>query len=173
MTDNQIYYLVDKQGNKTHVVVPIDIYQSFLKLKKIMNLNDHSASPDLYSFDVFGHSAKGYPTGKKRAPKFVVIKGSQCSLMCANSLPDNIKELREKLIDEGIISLDPEKDCFVFNEDYVFSSASTAAMFIAGSVRNGLDVWENPEGLSLKRSGYGIDRNKGRITNAREKVKRV
>ena len=100
-------------------------------------------------------TAHGYPSGRRFKPSFVILKGSKAALICVKSLPANVTELREQLKDSGKLELDQENNCFVFTSDVEFSSASSAAAVVAGNVRNGLDVWINREGFSLKHSGFG------------------
>ncbi len=66
----------------------------------------------------------------------------------AESCPRSIAVLREKLTKSGLIS--PDRFQFVMNADYDFDSSSAAAQFLTGYSRNGLDVWKNREGKTLK-----------------------
>lgn len=78
---------------------------------------------------------------------FVVYKGSKA---VKNTLPSCHKymiDLRNKLIDSGTLSLDG--NVYVFTEDYIFSSPSTAGGVISGRPTNGWTVWKNTNGKTL------------------------
>lgn len=72
---------------------------------------------------------------------FVVLKGSIIETIDSQSIPNTIKERREKAeIDEdGILQ-----------EDVLFKSPSYAASFVIGGHVNGLTEWKTKEGISLK-----------------------
>ena len=75
---------------------------------------------------------------------FVVLKGSQMS-------PDLRKSCREWISTHrnGLINSEKVKD-FVFTENVQFSSPSAAAAAIVGGEANGLIMWKNDEGNTLK-----------------------
>lgn len=76
---------------------------------------------------------------------FLVLKGSRVAKEVAKSLGKGYKALRQRLEKEKIIN---EK--YEFTSDYVFNSSSAAAGVISGGSRNGIIVWKNKEGKSLK-----------------------
>ncbi len=81
---------------------------------------------------------------------FLVLKGSQAVLQDRAS---SIKypwahNIRQRLKDEGILSI--FKDHLVFTRDEEFSSPSAAAAVVHGGHANGLIVWKNSEGMTLK-----------------------
>lgn len=78
---------------------------------------------------------------------FVVYKGSKA---VKNTLPSCHKymiDLRNKLIDSGTLSLDG--NIYVFTEDFIFSSPSTAGGVISGRPTNGWTAWKNTNGKTL------------------------
>ncbi|MDE5620260.1 MAG: DUF4357 domain-containing protein [Ruminococcus sp.] len=78
--------------------------------------------------------------GHQTAEGLVVMKGSHISPESANSIPNKIKETREKAkITDGILQ-----------EDMLFSSPSYAAMFVIGKSENGLKCWKTKNGRELK-----------------------
>lgn len=79
-----------------------------------------------------GANARGMQT----ADGFVVLKGSIAANSVTRSCPENIQKLRTKLQDQKIIN-----EQFVFVEDRVFSSFSTAAAVVLGRSANGLTEW--------------------------------
>lgn len=77
--------------------------------------------------------------------KFIVLKGSQIKKENQKSMSTGYKELKDKLIREGIINLTTEQ----FVKDYEFSSPSAAAVVILGTAVNGKKIWIN-KGRSLE-----------------------
>ena len=63
---------------------------------------------------------------------FMVLKGSIVANGTTPSLADNLKNVRNKLFDKGIISQD-----LVFQDDYIFTSPSLAAPIVMGRTANG------------------------------------
>ena len=55
--------------------------------------------------------------------------------------------LRNKLLDQNILSEDNGK--LVFQEDYIFSSPSAAAVAVKGRTTNGWISWKNSDGITL------------------------
>lgn len=153
----EITFIVDSRGNRTHAVMPIELYNKLLQIQ--MFLEQPNARLDvkneLYYLRMKNLVATGYPFGPKTHPRFVISKGSQLKLYAVPSLNEKMADLREKLIENRTIILDPPNNCFVFDKDYEVSSPSMAAELISGSVKNGLDAWVNMQGFSLKESGFG------------------
>lgn len=91
-----------------------------------------------------GADAMGEPTSEG----FVVFKGSKASATTVNSISIPFLNLRESLIDKGILQL--TDDVLVFTEDYVFSSPSTAAVMVMGRNANGPLEWKLSNGKTLR-----------------------
>lgn len=91
-----------------------------------------------------GADAQGEPT----SDGFVVFKGSKAAATTVNSLPQAFKNLRESLLNKGVLSSNEE--LYEFTEDYIFSSPSTAAVIVMGRNANGLIEWKLREGKTLK-----------------------
>ena len=83
-------------------------------------------------------------SGQKTPEGFVVYKDSIMSDSCTRSIPEGYKNLRQKLIDAGIV-VDR-----VFIKDYLFASPSTAAGVVMGKSANGLTEWKTEKGETLK-----------------------
>ncbi|MGI5873449.1 MAG: GIY-YIG nuclease family protein [Bacillota bacterium] len=75
---------------------------------------------------------------------FVVLRGSQMSPSLRKSCREWVSNHRNELIDSGKV-----KD-YIFIEDVQFSSPSAAAASIVGGEANGLIMWKNEEGKTLK-----------------------
>lgn len=86
--------------------------------------------------------------GKPTSEGFVVFKGSKAAAEIVNSLTANFRNLRQKLIDDGILV--NKGEYFEFSEDYIFSSPSTAAVMVMGRNANGLTEWKLKNGKTLK-----------------------
>ena len=96
--------------------------------------------------EIKGLKAQGHLTPNG----FVVLAGSQAVL---NERPSSKKypwpsNLRQKLKDEGTLSVKP--DHLQFDQDAEFSSPSAAAAVIHGGHANGLIAWKDRDGKTLK-----------------------
>lgn len=91
-----------------------------------------------------GADARGEPT----SDGFVVLKGSKVAGTTVNSMTANFLMLRKRLVDDGVLV--QHDDIFLFPEDYVFTSPSTAASIVLGRNANGLTEWRLKDGTSLK-----------------------
>jgi hypothetical protein len=102
------------------------------------------ATKTLLSFTRRGLTATGYESDNG----FVVVKGSQASLLVVKSMQPFAQSLRSELLTSGVLVEAPPN--LVFAEDYEFSSPSTAAYVVAGASVNGRDVWKTEDDRSLK-----------------------
>jgi hypothetical protein len=161
-----VSYITDEKGNKTHIILPIELYEDIQLLKSLITSQSDNNS-ELYTLTSNRIIANGYPTGNRNNPAFVVIAGSFARKEVATSLRKPVIDMRNKLIEKGILSFNEEHNCYVFTENYVFSSSSFAASLVAGNTRNGLDAWISNAGFSLKNSGYG---NKNEQKNTSEEL---
>lgn len=78
---------------------------------------------------------------------FVVYKGSEAVKSTFSYCHKYVVDLRHKLIDNGTLTL--IDDTYKFNDNYVFSSPSTAGGVILGRPTNGWTIWINNEGKTL------------------------
>lgn len=78
---------------------------------------------------------------------FVVYKGSKAVKDTLPSCHKYMIDLRKKLIDSGTLSLDG--NVYLFTEDYIFSSPSTAGGVVSGRPTNGWKTWKNMNGKTL------------------------
>lgn len=86
--------------------------------------------------------------GQTTADGFVVFKGSKVAITTVPSMTPNFLSLRSKLIETGALIQDG--DDLVFSDDYIFSSASTAASMVMGRNANGLTEWKMKDGRTIK-----------------------
>ncbi|MGB0895760.1 MAG: GIY-YIG nuclease family protein [Flavobacteriaceae bacterium] len=91
-----------------------------------------------------GSDAKGQMTNEG----FVVLKDSEIATSITNSFPKNWTNIRQSLIDDGIIV--PIDNKLIFKKDYLFSSPSAAAAIVMGRSANGLTEWKLNDGRILK-----------------------
>jgi hypothetical protein len=90
-------------------------------------------------------------TGYEATQGFVVKSGSQAVRQSVPSMQQYVRgmfDLREELIGNGV--LQSEGDHFLFTQDYVFSSPSTAAAVVLGRSANGRVEWKDGDGRTLK-----------------------
>lgn len=78
---------------------------------------------------------------------FVVFKDSKVKATTVPSCHDYLINMRNELIQSGILVEDGE--AYRFTEDYVFSSPSTAGGVILGRSTNGWTKWRNGNGKTL------------------------
>ena len=98
--------------------------------------------------------AKGISaTGVDTPAGFVVHKGSRAvgddkiTPSMLEHIP-HVKDRRDELIRQGVLTA--EGETYVFQQDYVFGSPSTAASVVMGRNANGRADWKTTDGKSLK-----------------------
>lgn len=90
-------------------------------------------------------------TCERTVEGFVVLKGSQVEMIDSPTLPASLQELRQRLIESGVI-----RDG-VLQEAQLFSSPSYAAAFLLGMPTNGRIDWKDKDGRTLKELEEMID----------------
>lgn len=87
--------------------------------------------------------------GKRTTDGFVVFKNSEVATSTVESYrKKGLNKLRDELIENGVIV--KKGDGLIFNQDFLFSSPSAAAMAIMGRSANGLMEWKNSSGTILR-----------------------
>lgn len=79
---------------------------------------------------------------------FVVRAGSTAIKTEASGLQEYLKQIRQTLFDKKILV--EEGNFFLFTQDYIFNSPSTAAGVLLGRSANGRTEWKDSKGISLK-----------------------
>jgi hypothetical protein len=93
--------------------------------------------------------AKGVEARGLEAPQgFMVRSGSRAVKDEVPSCHAYLKELRAALVENGVLKA--SGDGYVFAQDYVFSSPSTAAGVVLGRSANGRIEWTAKDGRTLK-----------------------
>lgn len=90
-----------------------------------------------------------YAEGYESEDGFVVKKGSTVVVETVPSAHAFTISLRQELQKSGILK-QRNAQFLEFEEDYEFSSPSTAAAVLVGASANGRDFWKTQEGISLK-----------------------
>lgn len=94
-------------------------------------------------------SAKGVKAEGRETPEgLVVLSGSTAVPSTVPSCHEYLRELRDALIANGV--LQAHDNAFVFTQDYVFASPSTAAGVILGRSSNGRVEWKTRAGKTLR-----------------------
>jgi hypothetical protein len=94
-------------------------------------------------------SAKGVKAeGAETAEGFVVRARSGAVKGEVPSCPSFVKDLRAALVKNGVLT--PSGDAYVFAQDYIFASPSTAACVILGRSANGRIEWKTKDGKTLR-----------------------
>jgi len=147
-------------SNSENIKEPKTIYTNSLLQddKTLSSANEPIAEESplentLFLFEAKKAKAAGHPIGEMSKPKFVVTKGSTANIAHAKSLRPALRELRQKLLDEGVFV--EEGQVYSFAREYTFKSPSAAACVVAGNPRSGMDAWRDLKGRSLKELGYG------------------
>ncbi|GAA4341923.1 GIY-YIG nuclease family protein [Flaviaesturariibacter amylovorans] len=78
----------------------------------------------------------------------VVLKGSEATRNPTASISPGYKEMRERLVQNGILAGSEEK--LVFQDDTLFNSPSAASCVILGYPTNGTTLWKNKAGKTFK-----------------------
>jgi hypothetical protein len=89
--------------------------------------------------------------GYEASQGFVVKASSQAVGETVPSMQQHVRgmyDLRQDLIGNGVLERDG--DHFLFSQDYVFSSPSTAAAVVLGRSANGRIEWKDAKGRTLK-----------------------
>lgn len=97
-----------------------------------------------YSLSMSGVTAKAVLTSNG----IEVLKGSEMSKKQFKALSGTYVNLRSTLMEKGIVILKDGKN--IFNENYEFSSPSTAGAVIVGYSVNGRTAWKDKNGVTIK-----------------------
>src|SRR5699024_1505336 len=92
----------------------------------------------IYTFKV--KNAKGKM--KIEENEYIVLKGSTAIIEDRPSASSAIVNLRQSLIDNGVLKKNIDQKHYIFASDYKFSSPSYAAAAIAGGNENGRRQWK-------------------------------
>lgn len=100
------------------------------------------------SYDLFLTSKGITARGVDSSEGFVVRSGSRAVQTTVPSCHAYLVELRESLIEQGVLI--PDQDGYKLAQDYTFNSPSTAAGVLLGRSANGRVEWKDAKGRTLK-----------------------
>ena len=86
-------------------------------------------------------------TGEYTEDGFLVFKDSKSNLIETISVSKGIKNLRKNLIENGILK--QNNNILIFEENYIFSSPSTASDVVLARSSNGWTEWKDKDGNTL------------------------
>jgi hypothetical protein len=78
---------------------------------------------------------------------FIVNKGSKSNVKETASIHQSVSSFRANLVEKGILK--EENGIYVFQEDFTFSSPSTAAAVVLGRSANGWTAWKDKDDKTL------------------------
>ncbi|MFN9175135.1 MAG: GIY-YIG nuclease family protein [Synechocystis sp.] len=117
------------------------VFEPLVKEEVIINNHDNN----LYIKAARGANA----IGKRTTDGFVVFENSEVAISTVESYrKKGLNKLRDELIENGVII--KKGDGLIFNQDFLFSSPSAAAMVIMGRSANGLIEWKDSSGTMLR-----------------------
>ena len=93
-------------------------------------------------------SKKAKATGYEDAKGFVVCQGSQLVKEESPNIPNHVSTLRRDFLEQEVIVENGLH--YVFTQDQVFGSPSTAAGVVLGRSANGRTNWKTKDGVTLK-----------------------
>lgn len=78
---------------------------------------------------------------------FIINKGSKSKIKEAPSINQSVSTFRANLVGKGILKED--NGVYIFQENFIFSSPSTAAAVVLGRSANGWIEWKDKDGKTL------------------------
>lgn len=114
-----------------------------------INLESNNKSESEKDLVLFIYGKELLARGIEISEGFVVLANSEVTLKETKTIPESIRRLRLRLLEQGIIQYD-SKGKLKFITDYRFGSPSTASSVILGRSFNGLVDWKSSSGKSLK-----------------------
>lgn len=92
-----------------------------------------------------GKAAKA--EGEYTEDGLIVFAGSTCNLQETKSAGPYVKNWREQLVEDGV--LQKEGNVYIFTQDHIFSSPSTAASVVLARRASGWTEWKYKDGKTL------------------------
>ncbi len=117
-------------------ILPIVGIDAFVEVSSLSVLPEGKT---VFQCEGRGWKAAGYRTSEG----FAISKGSKAKESVKKLLP-SAQRIREEIISKGVLKNN------VFDVDYEFNSPSQAASVVAGVNKNGLTVWIDEKGVTLK-----------------------
>ncbi len=129
-----------------------DLYDHFDTIKLLLTTLGYPAFDGLQrpeEKDLFYCQRKGFASkGEYTSEGFVVLSGSQMPKEVVKSVEGTtVPKVRRRLMEDAIVI--DRGDHYVFNENHLFSSPSTAASVVMGRSANGWIEWKDKQGRTL------------------------
>ena len=174
MSADDLQYVTDKDGNRTHVILPIARYRELeeatasideqvqvapYRPSHIVGLDPVTDSIAVRDEDprwTYEQPQKGTSATAVLCFPFVVVLEGSFAGHVVTSLQTKYKLLREWLEQQGVIEARSYGDRFMQN--YAFANVSEAVSVTSGGSKSGYETWRDPDGRTLKDLGYGKDR---------------
>lgn len=140
--------------NSTHVTEPmiaelLDIFDTMRMLVSTLGypVFEPIVKPSTPSHLFFVRGGGSDGKGELVEDGFVVFEGSRARMEVVPSATNAVKPQRDKLIASGVME---ERDGeYIFTQDFLFSSPSTAAAVVLGRSANGWVEWKDDHGQTL------------------------
>lgn len=115
--------------------IGIDVLES----KKVMEKEENKFKKEkIYTFTIKEAVAKM----KIEEDKYIVLKNSTAVIENRPSVGKGIKNMRNKLLESGMLKEDQTRNLYFFTDNYIFTSPSSAASVISGGEENGRIQWK-------------------------------
>ena len=140
--------------NPTHVTEPMvaelrDIFDTMRMLVSTLGypVFEPIVKPSTPSHLFYARGGGSDGKGELVEDGFVVHEGSRARTEVAPSAMSSVKPQRDKLVVSGV--MEERSGEYVFTQDYLFSSPSTAAAVVLGRSANGWVEWKDEHGQTL------------------------
>jgi hypothetical protein len=140
--------------NPTHVTEPMvaelrDIFDTMRMLVSTLGypVFEPIVKPSTPSHLFYARGGGSDGKGELVEDGFVVFEGSRARIEVAPSAMSSVKPQRDKLVVSGV--MEERSGEYVFTQDYLFSSPSTAAAVVLGRSANGWVEWKDEHGQTL------------------------
>jgi hypothetical protein len=120
------------------------LISSTIKQSEHQEIIETSKKETLYYIKTKSFNATMFESDKG----YIVLKGSEAKKTLSDSITETYTNLRRKLIETKI--LEEVGDKYIFAEDAIFNSPSSASNMVLGRNSNGFTEWVNENGKTFK-----------------------
>ncbi|MDQ5929921.1 MAG: nuclease family protein, partial [Bacteroidota bacterium] len=120
------------------------LISSTIKQSEHQDIIEKSKKESLYYIKTKSFNATMFESDKG----YIVLKGSEAKKTLSDSTTETYTNLRRKLIETKV--LEEVGDKYIFAEDAIFNSPSSASNMVLGRNSNGFTEWVNENGKSFK-----------------------
>ncbi len=146
------------------------IFEEIVKRSNINNEENRNEKENKSNEILYCKGKNAKAEGKMVDDGFVVFKNSTSNIEETITAGNWVTGTRKKLLESKILKI--ENSVYIFTEDYLFGSPSTAAAAVLGRRANGWTEWKNKEGVTIdKLYRQDVDEsNTGRTENVNSEV---